>query len=354
MRQIRFTMRRRTIDLLPSVLDPRRRRAEDALEGYRWRWQVERLFLDLKEVLHLHRFYLASPHGVAQQVYAAALVYVALRVAQAHIAPEHHLAPEELSPAKLFPYVARASVELVGADLYFRATQRVNPTVVLQKPDWSTLPHTQVALAALRVEHRRGKRRKRRYCPVVADGHRSCISRAHGANSLDGDVPKTWVWSCWRTPRATAAAPPTAAAEDGDLLLERRRVGDPRVVHLSAQRRPFPDERGVLPSIGPRPPRGAVGGHRAGGARTSGSRDRDAGGGVDLSSRTPQRLTEELAAWADIVVTMGCGDECPYIAGKRYVDWELVDPRGRPLPEVRRIRDDIQRRVRALIAELDS
>ncbi len=164
MRQIRYTTRRLTLDLLTSVLDPTRLRAEDALACYRLRWQVERLFFDLKEVLDLHRFYLASPQGVAQQVYAAALVYVALRVSQARIAQEHHLAPEELSPAKLFPRVARASVEITSAELYFLATQRANPTVVLHKPDWATLPHLQVALAALRVEPRRGTRRKRRYC----------------------------------------------------------------------------------------------------------------------------------------------------------------------------------------------
>lgn len=73
---------------------------------------------------------------------------------------------------------------------------------------------------------------------------------------------------------------------------------------------------------------------------------------VDLSDRTPQRLDDELAEWADVVVTMGCGDECPYIPGKRYIDWELDDPAGRPAEEVRRIRDDIAGRVEALAAEL--
>ena len=74
--------------------------------------------------------------------------------------------------------------------------------------------------------------------------------------------------------------------------------------------------------------------------------------GVDLAERVPQRLTDELAARADVVVTMGCGDECPYIPGKRYIDWELEDPGGRPLDEVRRIRDDIAERVGGLAAEL--
>ena len=73
---------------------------------------------------------------------------------------------------------------------------------------------------------------------------------------------------------------------------------------------------------------------------------------VDLSDRTPHRLDRDDMEWADVVVTMGCGDECPYIPGKRYVDWELEDPAGQPLPEVRRIRDDIQRRVADLAADL--
>ena len=75
--------------------------------------------------------------------------------------------------------------------------------------------------------------------------------------------------------------------------------------------------------------------------------------GVDLAGRTPQPLTDDLAQWADVVVTMGCGDECPYIPGKQYLDWELPDPKGRPIAEVRQIRDDIAQRVQALAAELD-
>jgi arsenate reductase len=75
--------------------------------------------------------------------------------------------------------------------------------------------------------------------------------------------------------------------------------------------------------------------------------------GIDVSGRTPRRLTDELAQWADVVVTMGCGDQCPYIPGKRYVDWELTDPHGRGLDEVRAIRDEIDGRVRALASDLD-
>ena len=75
--------------------------------------------------------------------------------------------------------------------------------------------------------------------------------------------------------------------------------------------------------------------------------------GVDLADRRPQQLTRELAAQADVVVTMGCGDGCPYIPGKRYLDWNLADPKGRAVDEVRATRDDIAQRVDALVAELD-
>lgn len=75
--------------------------------------------------------------------------------------------------------------------------------------------------------------------------------------------------------------------------------------------------------------------------------------GIDLTGRTPQLLTLELANAADLVVTMGCGDECPFIPGKRYLDWDLQDPAGQPIATVREIRDDIDARVRELITELD-
>jgi arsenate reductase len=74
--------------------------------------------------------------------------------------------------------------------------------------------------------------------------------------------------------------------------------------------------------------------------------------GVKLTGVRPVRLTRELAERADVVVKMGCGDTCPYIPGKRYVDWELPDPKGRPAEEVRATRDEIARRVAELLAEL--
>jgi len=75
--------------------------------------------------------------------------------------------------------------------------------------------------------------------------------------------------------------------------------------------------------------------------------------GIDLESRKPQLLTDDLARWADVVVTMGCGDACPVIPGKRYIDWELPDPGGLPVQDVRTIRDDIESRVEALLKDLD-
>ena len=74
--------------------------------------------------------------------------------------------------------------------------------------------------------------------------------------------------------------------------------------------------------------------------------------GVDLTGRVPHRLELADAEWADIVVTMGCGDACPVILGKRYIDWELDDPAGEDPGEVRRIRDEIAARVEQLLDEL--
>jgi arsenate reductase len=71
--------------------------------------------------------------------------------------------------------------------------------------------------------------------------------------------------------------------------------------------------------------------------------------GIDLSGAKPQRLTEELAAGADLLITMACGDECPYVPGLRRDDWPLPDPKGRSVEEVRGIRDEIQKRIKSLL-----
>jgi protein-tyrosine-phosphatase len=74
--------------------------------------------------------------------------------------------------------------------------------------------------------------------------------------------------------------------------------------------------------------------------------------GIDITGERPKKLTDELALRSDVIVTMGCGDACPVYPGKQYLDWELSDPAGKPVEEVRPIRDDIDARVRALVAEL--
>jgi len=74
--------------------------------------------------------------------------------------------------------------------------------------------------------------------------------------------------------------------------------------------------------------------------------------GIDIAAEVPKILTTDAVQASDVVVTMGCGDSCPFFAGKRYLDWELADPAGRGLDAVRPIRDDVERRVRGLLAEL--
>jgi protein-tyrosine-phosphatase len=74
--------------------------------------------------------------------------------------------------------------------------------------------------------------------------------------------------------------------------------------------------------------------------------------GIEIGDRVPQPLTREMAERADVVVTMGCGDECPYVPGTRYIDWDVPDPAGRPLEVVRRTRDEIAARVKVLAAAL--
>jgi arsenate reductase len=74
--------------------------------------------------------------------------------------------------------------------------------------------------------------------------------------------------------------------------------------------------------------------------------------GMDISQFVPQKFNDELLNAVDVVVTMGCGDTCPYIPGKRYIDWPLDDPKGRPIEDVRRIRDEIRDRVADLLTQL--
>ena len=74
--------------------------------------------------------------------------------------------------------------------------------------------------------------------------------------------------------------------------------------------------------------------------------------GIDITAERPKKLTDDMALHSDVIVTMGCGDACPVYPGPSYVDWELPDPAGLPVDEVRPIRDEIDRRVKALVDEL--
>jgi len=74
--------------------------------------------------------------------------------------------------------------------------------------------------------------------------------------------------------------------------------------------------------------------------------------GIDISSERPKKLTDAMAQDADVIVTMGCGDACPVYPGKRYMDWDLPDPAGKPIEDVRPIRDEINDRVETLLTEL--
>ena len=151
-------------EMLTNVLEPEQLSIRDALSLYPWRWKVERLFFDLKEVLNLHRFYTSSPNGVAMQVYAAALVHTALRVAQGYIAQASGIEPEEIAPAKFFPRLAAASIGLTWSELAFIEIQQANPGIVLSKPDGRLCDFAWTTLERIQVEPRNGRRRKRRFC----------------------------------------------------------------------------------------------------------------------------------------------------------------------------------------------
>jgi hypothetical protein len=165
LRWLRWRKGRESRELLTNVLEPKRLSVTDALSLYPWRWKVERLFFDLKEVLNLHRFYTGSPNGVAMQVYAAALVHTACRVAQGQIAQANGIEPETISPAKLFPRMATASIGLTWVELAFIEMQQANPGLDLQQPDWRRSAFAWTTWECIQVEPRTGRRRKRRFCP---------------------------------------------------------------------------------------------------------------------------------------------------------------------------------------------
>lgn len=172
----------RTYEALTNVLDPSRLSPEDVTRLYPQRWKIERLFYDLKVVLNLKKLYAANPNAVAMQVFAAAMVHAAFRIAQADIARQHNLRPEDLSPQKLFPLLALTSIRLLEAEFYFEATQAANPRVKLRKPSWKKLPGSVVSLRHLLKQRRSGERRQREYHKDRAKW--KSITKVDGAEEL--------------------------------------------------------------------------------------------------------------------------------------------------------------------------
>jgi len=164
LRLIRSREPGRRLELLTNVLEPKRLSPEEALALYRLRWSVERLFLDLKETLDLHMLYASHPNLVAQQVYAAAIVHTAFRVAQAGIAKQARVLPEQLSPAKLFPKLAEAANDHCVAQITVLKTRALNPGLAIKFPGWHVIPSSYTTLGAIVVRHRTGPRRRRRFC----------------------------------------------------------------------------------------------------------------------------------------------------------------------------------------------
>jgi SAM-dependent methyltransferase len=164
LRLIRYRGLGRSLDLLTNVLDPEKLSAEDAVKLYGLRWSVERMFLDLKETLDLHSLYACHPNLVAQQVYAAALVHTAFRVAQARIAQKAGLLPEQISTAKLFPKLAQAANDYCVCQIHAEKVQQLNRGVTIRFPSLRTMPFAYTRLASLLLEHRSPHRRRRRFC----------------------------------------------------------------------------------------------------------------------------------------------------------------------------------------------
>ena len=169
LRLIRLKVEGKTYEAFTNVMDAERLSAKDIVTLYPLRWRVERLFFDLKVVLNLERFYAANPNAVAMQVFAGAIVHAAFRIAQANIAKKLRVPPEDLSPQKLFPLLALASIKVIEAEFIFEVTCRANKGVKLRKPSWRNLPDTVVSLERVRVQRRSHKRKKRKFDPRRRD-----------------------------------------------------------------------------------------------------------------------------------------------------------------------------------------
>jgi hypothetical protein len=165
LRHIRWRQGRTRHEVLTNVLSAGRLSAEEALALYAYRWSIERMYFDLKEVLNLNRIYAGNPNAVAMQVYAAGIVYNALRAAQSEVSVAGDIEPEELSPAKLYPRMAAAFFMYVqGLEWERRLRRRAGRAhlrLIGGADRWRSAP-----LSVVRRERRDKHRRKRRFCPA--------------------------------------------------------------------------------------------------------------------------------------------------------------------------------------------
>jgi Transposase DDE domain len=164
LRLIRYRDRGHRLNLLTNVLDPKMLSVQQMVQLYGLRWNIERLFLDVKETLELSDLHSAHPNLIAQQVYATFLVHTAFRVAQARIAERAGILPEQLSPAKLFPKLAQAAHDYCVVQIRDDRIRQANPGVAIKFPSLRTMPFAELRLGAVLVRKRSPHRRRRRFC----------------------------------------------------------------------------------------------------------------------------------------------------------------------------------------------
>lgn len=159
LRLIRYRDRGYKLDLLTNALDTRKLPAETAARLYGMRWSIERLFLDLKKTLNLNCLYASHPNLVAQQFYAAAMVYNAFRIAQGTIATKAGILPEQLSSGKLFPLLTQASNDYAVARWQATRVRELNPGIEIAFPDLRTMPTATSRLKTILAQRRRSPRK---------------------------------------------------------------------------------------------------------------------------------------------------------------------------------------------------
>ncbi len=155
---------KKAFEVFTNVLQPHKLSAEEVLSLYRRRWTIERLFSDLKEVLHLHRLYAANVNAVATQVFAAVILHTALRISQGIAARDAKIEPEEISTKKFFPMAATASANLIGWQFAYLSVAAINPGLEIKEPAWSRMAVAYTTLDEVRVEERlspKGRSRRR-------------------------------------------------------------------------------------------------------------------------------------------------------------------------------------------------